>query len=313
MCWYRYNDPRYDGVLSPEELRGRAHNLCLRDLELWPVVRLDSLIHGWANHDPALAALVSAGGGRVWLQSKLPVPIVAGLSRVVDVVGEVCWTPLGSSPEGSEAEAELAILAAWLEGSGFQPAERGRVHEQSAAVSLIWRQDPLRRAVARREQLEKENAQLRDESQVREAELTALRAELEALRAEQEALRSHCEGLVSAKAGLEREQADQQAAWAAAAAEAAARLLPLEAELAALRAQLGGLQAEKEDWVALAGQRAQQIDQMAGTHEARVTDLEARLAAERQASARERLEMAEEIDAVMALLESAAASPIRQE
>ena len=188
VCWYRYSDPRFDGVTPPEELHHLAPNLRLRDLELRAVVRLDSLIHGWANRDSALAALVSAGGGRVWLQGKQPLPIVAGVSRVVEVIGEFCWTPLGTPVDPPGGPASQERLAEWLESSGFHPAERRTVNAQSAASSLVWRQDPLRRAAARQQRLEGENERLRQERDGLGQEAEALRVLLAQAEARQAAL-----------------------------------------------------------------------------------------------------------------------------
>jgi hypothetical protein len=191
VCWYRYNDPRFDGASPPEALRDRATNLRLQDLELRRVVRLDSLIHGWANHDPALAELVSAGGGRVWVRSKLPVPIVAGVSRVVEVIGTFCWTPLGYLAQGDEpgvADPDLATVSAWLERSGYQSPVVRSIDAHSAAASLIWRQDPLWLEGQRREKLGLELAQLEAQKQALEAQVGDLSAEREALAAEREAL-----------------------------------------------------------------------------------------------------------------------------
>ena len=188
VCWYRYSDSRFDGVTPPEELHHLAPNLRLRDLELRAVVRLDSLIHGWANRDPALAALVSAGGGRVWLQGKQPLPIVAGVSRVVEVIGEFCWTALGTPVDPPGGPASQERLAEWLESSGFHPAERRTVNAQSAASSLVWRQDPLRRAAARQQRLEGENERLRQEREGLGQEAEALRVSLAQAEARQAAL-----------------------------------------------------------------------------------------------------------------------------
>lgn len=222
VCWYRYNDPRFDGVSPPDELLPRVANLRLRDLALRRVARLDSLIHGWANQDPALAALVSAGGGRLWVQSKLPVPIVAGVSRVVEVIGEFCWNPLGSldAAEDGPAAADLETLAGWLESSCFASAERRRVDAHAVGISVVWRQDPLRLQMQRCERLEEE--------------LAALAEEKRALMEEKQALTG---ALAVATSG--REAAESQAH---------ARLAALEiqnADLELLRAQCDNLQAQR--------------------------------------------------------------------
>ncbi|MFN9619143.1 MAG: hypothetical protein ACK55X_05455 [Synechococcaceae cyanobacterium] len=220
MCWYRYNDCRFDGVSSPDQLRPLAPNLRLRDLELRPLVRLDSLIHGWANHDPELAALVAAGGGRVWLQCKQPAPIVAGVSRVVEVISEICWTPLGSAEDPALGESVLATVSAWLESSCFQAPERRPVNAHSAAQSLIWRQDPLRLATARAQQLEVELARLREE----------LEGQRQAFAAERQ---SWQEGAEAERASLAVAQAEESSRLAE---EAEA----LRQELQALRQELEG-------------------------------------------------------------------------
>lgn len=248
-CWYRYSDARFDGVTPPEELHHLAPNLRLRDLELRPVVRLDSLIHSWANRDSALAAVVSAGGGRLWLQSKQPVPIVAGVSRVLEVIGEVCWTPLGSPVDPPVGPASLERVAQWLESSGFQPAERRPVHAQCAAPSLVWRQDRLQRAAARQQQLEGEIERLREEQ-------TALRQEHTALRQEGEGLRASLAQAEARQAALIEEHGAAQARWlaesqiqrqeAAVAREAAAaERSRLEGDVARLEGEVARLEGER--------------------------------------------------------------------
>ena len=283
MCWYRYNDPRFDGISSPDQLRPLAPNLRLRDLELRPLVRLDSLIHGWANHDPGLAALVAAGGGRVWLQCKQPAPIVAGVSRVVEVIGEICWTPLGSAEDPASGESVLSTVSAWLESSCFQAPERRPVNAQSAAQSLIWRQDPLRLATARAQQLEAELARLREELEARQQELEgqrqafaaeraslavaqaeersrlaeeaeaqgqelqALRQELEARQQELEALRQELEGqrqAFAAQEALHQSWEGQLRDWQAEREAAAAEAQVLAA---ARESEIAGLQAQLAD------------------------------------------------------------------
>ena len=220
LCWYRYSDARFDGVTPPEELHHLAPNLRLRDLDLRPVVRLDSLIHSWANRDSALAAVVSAGGGRVWLQSKQPVPIVAGVSRVVEVIGEFCWTPLGTPVDPPAGPASLERVAHWLESSGFQPAERRPVNAQCSAPSLVWRQDRLQRAASRQRQLE---------------------GEIERLREEHAAL---IEEHGAAQACWQTESQVQRQGAAAAREEAAAERSRLEGDVARLEGELARLQGQ---------------------------------------------------------------------
>ena len=188
-CWHRYNDPRFDGVSPPEELLPRVANLRLRDRALRRVMRLDSLIHTWANQDPALAELVGAGGGRLWVQSKLPLPIVAGLSGVLELIGEFCWTPLGSLDEEKDATAaaDLNSLADRLESSCFGSAERRRVDAQAAAISVVWRQDPLRLERQRRQRLERELAARAGETRALEEERDALTEALATATSGQEA------------------------------------------------------------------------------------------------------------------------------
>jgi hypothetical protein len=250
VCWYRYSDPRFDGVTPPEELHHLAPNLRLRDLELRAAVRLDSLIHSWANRDPALAALVSAGGGRVWLQGKQPLPIVAGVSRVVEVIGEFCWTPLGTPVDPPGGPASQERLAEWLESSGFHPAERRTVNAQCAASSLVWRQDPLRRAAVRQQRLEAESERLRQERDGLGQERDGLRQDVEVLRQEAEVLRASLAEAEARQAALtaahaaadSRWQAEREALQQAAGAE---RSL-LEAEVLRLSGEADGLRQEAE-------------------------------------------------------------------
>jgi len=232
VCWYRYSDPRFDGLAAPEALLPLAPNLRLRDLELRPVVRLDSLIHSWANRDPALAALVAAGGGRVWLQSKQPLPIVAGVSRVVEVIGAFCWTPLGTPVDPPDGPAAAQRLAEWLEASGFHPAERRPVNTQCAAPSLVWLQDPLRRAAARQQQLEAEVAALRQQVAEGQQEAESLRQQMGVLQ----------EGWEAQRQALQAEAALERAAQEAEAARLTAEGNALRQEVETLRRHLAVLQ-----------------------------------------------------------------------
>jgi hypothetical protein len=328
MCWYRYNDPRFDGVSSPDQLRPLAPNLRLRDLELRSLVRLDSLVHGWANHDPELAAVVAAGGGRVWLQCKQPAPIVAGLSRVVEVIGEICWTPLGSAEDPAPGESVLATVSAWLESSCFQPPERRPVNAQSAALSLIWRQDPLRLATARAQHLEEELARLREELEGQqqafaaerqswqegvEAERSSLAVaqaeERSRLAGDAEALRQELQTQQQELARLREELEGQQQAFAAERQASAAEQEALQQSGDAL---LQGWQAERE--------AAAEAQALAQARESEIAGLQAQLADQAQVLVhkqgeaerwhaeakrqRQRLqEAAEEIDAILLALE----------
>lgn len=261
VCWYRYNDPRFDGVSPPEALLPRVANLRLRDRALRRVVRLDSLIHGWAHQDPALAERVSAGGGRLWLQSKLPVPIATGLRGVLEGIGEFCWTPLGSldAAEDAAAAADLDTLAGWLENSCFTPCERRRVAAHAAAISLVWRQDPLRLEQRRRERLARELAALTEalaaatsgreaaEAQARErqAALESQNAERELLSAQLGDLQTRYDDLLAQLTTLAAERDDLMGEVMVRQAEMDRRELDLAAQAEALAAATSDLQAPR--------------------------------------------------------------------
>jgi hypothetical protein len=284
MCWYRYNDPRFDGISSPDQLRPLAPNLRLRDLELRPLVRLDSLIHGWANHDPGLAALVAAGGGRVWLQCKQPAPIVAGVSRVVEVIGEICWTPLGSAEDPASGESVLSTVSAWLESSCFQAPERRPVNAQSAAQSLIWRQDPLRLATARAQQLEAELARLREELEARQQELEGQRQAFAAERQSwQEAAEAERASLAVAQAGERSRLAEEAEAQGQ---ELQALRQELEAQRQAFAAQEAlhqSWEGQLRDWQAEREAAAAEAQVLAAARESEIAGLQAQLADQAQA------------------------------
>jgi septal ring factor EnvC (AmiA/AmiB activator) len=149
---------------------------------------------------------------------------MAGVSRVVEVIGQFCWTPLGSVDEGEDAAAaaDLETLAGLLESSCFASAERRRVDAHAAAMSVVWRQDPLRLEEQRREQLERE--------------LAALAEGKRALAEEKEAL---AEALAAATSGLE--VAETQAR------DRVAELETQNTEMELLRAQLDDLRPQLVD------------------------------------------------------------------
>jgi hypothetical protein len=152
----------------------------------------------------------------------LPVPIVAGLSRVEEVIGEFCWTPLGGLLEGEEpgeAAGEVETVARWLQGSCFHAAERRRVDAHAAAPSLVWRQDPLRLETRRRDRLQ---------------------GDLERLEAEKQALAEERRRLAEERHSLAEALAAAVAAREASLAEAGA----LAAEVEALQGQVTSLVAE---------------------------------------------------------------------
>jgi hypothetical protein len=183
-CWYRYNDSRFDGVSPPELLRPLVPNLRLRDTGLRRIARLERLLEDWAGQDPGLTRLVQEGGGRIWVRSKLPLPIVAGLGRALEGVDEFRWTPLGDGPEGEEgdgASAFLQSLAPWLEGSWFHPPQRCPAEGCAGEVSLVWRQDRLRLEIRRRERLELRLAVQSATEEAQQARIEALQQELRRL------------------------------------------------------------------------------------------------------------------------------------
>lgn len=279
ICWYLYSDDRFDGCNTPEEVQRLAPNVQLRDLELRRVVRLDSLIHGWANHEPSLAALVAAGGGKIWLRCKHPEPIVAGSIRLVNVIAEFRWTPLGSFSE----ESETAALAEWLEPSLFHPLRRDEAIAGSSLGDLVWLQDPLRLARFRQQQLE-------DELNRRQQESAGLMGEKEALLQQQEALLQEKETLQGKNEVLHQEQErlrldrDDLLLQRQALEEA---VVAAEANLTALREELEESGAEK---IALREQHTIQ--------ESRISELESRVRALEALSG----EALVEIEAIVALL-----------
>ena len=115
--WFRYNDPRCDGVVPLEPLRLQYPNLQLEGMELRPQTSLNALLEAW---EPA-----AADGGVVWLGSA-PDDLLASLSR------EVALRLQGVVGQGGAANPDLQArlrMASLVPGSG-EPVS-------------VWRRDPV--------------------------------------------------------------------------------------------------------------------------------------------------------------------------
>ena len=161
--WYRFSDSRYDGTDPLKEVQIFSPNLRLEEIEQRQVMRLDTVIHRWAEHNPGFSDLLCSGAGRLWLQCKLPAPVVAGASRIMEGLGEICWTPIGSLEERHDPKCEAWVQS--LEEGLFQPAKRQPLSQHRATISLIWRQDPMQVALQHQQKMQVQLAQLHEERQ----------------------------------------------------------------------------------------------------------------------------------------------------
>lgn len=261
VCWYRYNDPRCDGILSPQELQASRPNLRLDALEMRPLHTLDSLRHAWSESDGPLE-----GEGLLLLRDAGQLELLAGADLLLNDLAALAWfAPLpGEAEPGDSLRASLAarFLVPWPE------ADPGHWWRRDAALELSAERRSLQQLLARSTgQLE----QLRGEREalaLRQAELQAerdgllqIQAELAAqlaLRDTQAAQRQQqFEALQQEFGALQLESAEQRSAAEALQAdnrlrqEESQRLndqgVVLQEECLALQAALVGLQGQLQE------------------------------------------------------------------
>lgn len=190
MCWYRYNDPRCDGIRSPQELQASRPNLRLDALEMRSLHTLDSLRHAWTQSDGPLE-----GEGLLLLRDAEQLELLAGADLLLnDLAALACFAPLdGVAESGDSLRADLAarFLVPWPE------ADPGQWWRRDAALELQAERRSLQQLLARST-----------------GQLEQLRAEREALALRQAELQAERDGLLQIQAELAAQLAlqDTQAA-----------------------------------------------------------------------------------------------------
>lgn len=223
VCWYRYNDPRCDGLLSPQELAASRPNLRLDALEMRPLHTLDSLRHAWIESDGPLE-----GEGLLLLRDAGQLELLAGADLLLNDLAALAWfaPSAGGAEPGDPLRASLAarFLVPWPE------ADPGHWWRRDAALELNAERRSLQQLLARstgqleqlrgeREALALRQAELQAErdgllqTQAEQAAQLALRDSQAAQRQQQfEVLQQECLALQAARdqALAERDQAQQQ-------------------------------------------------------------------------------------------------------
>ena len=125
VCWYRYNDSRYHGLQSPEELQPQRPNLRLQSLELRPVRTLAQVCDRWAESEDT----VHEGAGMLWL--------LEPNNAATTLAGAGAWLNALETIHVAGTLPEPAQLTALLDGACFRPtASEPSLHQ--------WQRDPLR-------------------------------------------------------------------------------------------------------------------------------------------------------------------------
>lgn len=159
--WFRYNDPRCDGVVPLDQLRPRYPNLQLEGMELRPQLSLNALLQGWA---PA------AADGGVLLLAADPGELLPLLST------ELAQRLQGVVQQGGAADVD-PDLEARLRLASLVP--------ESHASACVWRRDPMlhleRTLLAERDQLKQERDGLHTRVQDLEQRLAAINTELDSI------------------------------------------------------------------------------------------------------------------------------------
>ncbi len=269
VCWYRYNDPRCDGTLSPQELQASRPNLRLEALDTRPLHTLDSLRHAWIESDGPLE-----GEGVLLLSHAGQLELLAGADLLLNDLAALAWLGVeqGSGQEvpGRSLSERLSarFLAPWPE------AEPGHWWRRDVALEFNAERRSLQLQLARTtEQLEQLRAE-REALALRQAELQAERdgwllaqaeqvAQLAVQAAQAARWQQEHHSLLQEHQSLQQECAEQRTAAEALQQDNHLRqedvqrlshqaelqqqeCLALQAELAALRGQLQETQAGRD-------------------------------------------------------------------
>ena len=178
VCWYHYNDSRYHGLQSPEELQPQRPNLRLQSLELRPVRTLAQVCERWAESEGA----VHEGAGLLWL--------LEPNNAATTLAGAGAWLNALETIHVAGTLPEPAQLTALLDGACFRPtASEPSLHQ--------WQRDPLRvlqntcdALIAERDGVLAQNHDLTQQHHALQQSQAQLSAERDSLIAERDALRA---------------------------------------------------------------------------------------------------------------------------
>ena len=177
-AWFRYNDPRFDGVTRPEVLRRTYPNLRLKGMELREQITLAQALQGWppAQCEPGALVLVGAGAEQV----------LSPANSNLRTVHTILW--LDTPPDLSTellAQLDEQLRQNWLLRSQ---------KDESLDRDLIWRRNHQLQQTAT---LEAE----RDETITQNGQL---KAQLETIYTERDQLASEKEGITRERDGLQQ-------------------------------------------------------------------------------------------------------------
>ena len=200
--WYSYNDPRRNGLASPEMMRHDFPNLRLVGVELREQITLAALVDDWlpAQSDGGMLVLK---GDRAF--SLLP---SAGdrLNRLATLVlpGDEGHPQL--QPQAVISELTCQLEACWL-------APDGLVDDQWLGRAQMWKRDQHLRfqhtVLLERDGLRTEREVLQQQVAEQAQCLGVVESEREALTAEVDGLRTERDGLRTEREALQQQVAEQ--------------------------------------------------------------------------------------------------------
>ena len=258
--WYTYNDPRRNGVASPEELRPLFPNLRLLGIELRESITLAALQDSWdpAQVDGGLLALID-DGALTWLSSAADRLNRVATLLVMDhgavdplsfrgVLAEQlanCWL----APGCVVAHEVLGRLLLWerdqqlrFQRTVLLERDRLRADHESIQSQLQILEEDKARLFAERDEVTSEREALSNQMAVLEGEKATLVVERDGVMSERDALSNQVAVLEGEKASLEAQRDGVMSERDALSNQVAV----LEGEKASLEAQRDGVMLERD-------------------------------------------------------------------
>ncbi len=185
--WYCYNDPRLDGPLSPQELRGRHPNLTLRGEELRHQQTLDEIFQDWWGQQTP----PQPESGLLLLQADDAAPVLDGASSLLTHLGSlVCWAERGGKKEPAPLAQDLAYR---LEEACFRRSQQDPSRWKRDERKLLQRQ--LEQAQAERARLSAECQAQSLSLQAKDSEKESLLASIRAVESQRDLLMTECQAM----------------------------------------------------------------------------------------------------------------------
>jgi hypothetical protein len=183
LAWFRYNDPRHNGITPPETLQRTSPNLKLQHLELREQITLSQALQGW----PA----AQADGGTLLLIGSVAEALQGPCSSELKGLQRLLWLPAQGKPMLEQlVRFDQLLRTSWMVRDPAASAAEGLV---------VWEHDPRLQfeatVLAERDQLSSQRDQLTAERDQLSSQRDQLTAERDQLAAERDGLQQRMEAI----------------------------------------------------------------------------------------------------------------------